>query len=162
MSASLLIGDEALNEWLSTLDGRYRQKSRLAFLKFMNFLKEKTGWTELSGDLILAKHVENRTSANKKVKYFFDDLIPSFMLWRQSQGVSHNSALVQAAMVKGFFKYHREPLQVQGRMKFVEIRKRFHAYTKDELTRMVQVGDTVEFEVADSYKGPRAVNVEIA
>jgi CspA family cold shock protein len=25
-----------------------------------------------------------------------------------------------------------------------------------------EVGDTVEFEVAESYKGPRAVNVEIA
>jgi integrase len=144
MSEDLLNGDEALNEWLSSLEGRYKQKCRSAFLKFMEFLKEKTGWKEISGDIILSKHAENRKSEEKKTKYFFDDLIPVFILWLQSKGLSHNSAVVQASPVKSFFKYHREPLQVQGRMKFVETRKRFHAYTKDELTRMVQVGDLEE------------------
>jgi len=144
MNADLLNEDEALNEWLASQKGRYQQKCRSVFVKFMEFLEEKTGWKEVSGDLILSKHVENRKAEEKKVKYFFDDLIPSFMVWRQSQGLSHNSAFVQASMMKGFFKYHREPLQVQGRMQFVETRKRFHAYTKDELTRMVQVGNLEE------------------
>ena len=144
MSTDLLNEDEALKEWLSSLEGRYKQKCRSGFLKFMDFLIEKTGWKELSGDIILSKHVENRKSEDKKTKYFFDDLIQSFMLWLQFKGLSHNSAVVQASTVKSFFKYHREPLQVQGRVKFIETRKQFHAYTKDELTQMVQVGDLEE------------------
>jgi hypothetical protein len=48
-------------------------------------------------------------------------------------------------MVKSFFKYHREPLQIQGKkMHIIETKKRFHAYTKDELVKMVQVGDLEE------------------
>ena len=61
------------------------------------------------------------------------------------RGPSHNFVVVQATMVKSFFKYHREPLQVQGkRMNLLETKKRYHAYTRDELAKMVQVGDLEE------------------
>lgn len=137
--------DVAFNEWLDSQEGQYKQRCRRTFLKFMAFIKDKYNWKEVSGDIILSKHIENRKSDDKKIKYFFDDLIPSFVMWVEAKGPSHNFAVVQAAMVKSFFKYHREPLQVQGKkMNFVETKKRFHAYSKDELLSMVRVGDLEE------------------
>ncbi len=137
--------DVAFNEWLDSQEGQYKQKCRRTFLKFMTFTKDRYSWKEVSGDIILSKHVENRKSDDKKIKYFFDDLILSFLMWVEAKGPSHNFAVVQAAMVKSFFKYHREPLQVQGKkMNFVETKKRYHAYTKDELLNMVRVGDLEE------------------
>lgn len=47
-------------------------------------------------------------------------------------------------MVRSFFKYHREPLQVQGNIKTIETKKRYHAYTRDELVKMTEVGDLEE------------------
>ena len=137
--------DQALNQWLTNFEGAYRYRCYLAFNKFMAFLREKHDWKEVSGDTILSKHIENRKSDDKKIKYFFDDLITDFMMRIESQGPCHNSAVVQAAMVRSFFTYHREPLQVQGKkMKKVETRKRYHAYSRDELVKMVQVGDLEE------------------
>ena len=146
--------DVALNEWLSSLEGEYRQKCNLAFNHFKTFLKEKCGWKEVSGDIILSKHLENRKSDDKKLKYFFDDLMPVYMMWFESQGspslnhnskkVSHNYVVTNNFMVRSFFKYHREPLQVQGRIRVIEVKKKFHAFTKDELTKMAQVGDLEE------------------
>ena len=137
--------DVAFNEWLDSQEGQYKQKCRRTFLKFMAFTKDKYSWKEVSGDIILSKHVENRKSDDKKIKYFFDDLIIGFITGIESQGPCHNFAIVQAAMVKSFFTYHREPLQVQGKkMKKVETRKRYHAYSRDELVKMVQVGDLEE------------------
>ena len=136
--------DLALSEWLDKQRGRYQQKCRSGFSRFMRFIQEKYGWEHVTGDIILSRHTENRKADDKKVKYFFDDLIPPFILWIESIGNSHNSAVVQAATVKSFFKYHREPLQVQGRIRFRETKKRYHAYNKDELVKMVQVGDLEE------------------
>lgn len=134
--------DIALEEWLDRQEGRYKQKCEYSFAKFIAFIKEKYGW-DMNGDSILAKHKANRKSDDNKMKYFFDDIIPSFIMWIEHSGNSHNSAFVQAATVKGFFKFHREPLQVQdkGFKNFREVVKRYHAYTKDELVKMVQVGD---------------------
>ncbi len=136
--------DKALNEWLDNQQGRYKYSCNAAFEKFMCYLKEKQGWIEVSGDLILAKHGENRKSDDKKIKYYFDDLIPRFIQWYEASGVSHNSAVVWASMIKSFFLYHREPLQVQKRIRVEEVKKRYHAYTKDELISMVKVGDLEE------------------
>ncbi|MCJ7634095.1 tyrosine-type recombinase/integrase [Candidatus Bathyarchaeota archaeon] len=133
-----------MSKWIESLNpkGQYRGKCRLAFNKFIRFLKEKYG-LDMNGDVIIAKHTENRKSDDKRIKYFFDDLIPPFMTWLEIDN-SHNSVVVQVAMVKSFFKHLREPLQVQGNIKFRESKKRYHAYTKDELTKMVSVGDLEE------------------
>lgn len=133
--------DKALNDWLVRQKGRYKQKCHSSFNKFMAFIKERLGWTEVSGDIILAKHVENRKSEDKRVKYLFDDLIQPFMTWIEEHGNSHNSAVVQVGMVRGFFKYYRERLEVQDPIGFNETKKRYHAYTRDELVKMVEVGD---------------------
>jgi integrase len=136
--------DKAFGEWLNSLEDRYQDNCRLAFGKFMEFLKEKSGWKEVSGDLILSRHEANRKSDDKKVKYYFDDLIPTFVTWYEAKGVSHNYATVQVAMVRSFFKFHREPLLVQKKIKLIEVKKRYHSFTKDELVKMVQVGDLDE------------------
>jgi integrase len=47
-------------------------------------------------------------------------------------------------MVRSFFKFHREPLVVQKRIKSIEVKKQYHTFTKDELVKMVQVGDLDE------------------
>ncbi|MCJ7634339.1 site-specific integrase, partial [Candidatus Bathyarchaeota archaeon] len=133
--------DIALNEWLVRQKGRYKQKCEMSFNKFMAFIKERLGWTEVSGDIILSKHVENRKSEDKRVKYLFDDLIQPFMTWIEEHGNSHNSAVVQVGMVRGFFKYYRERLEVQDPIGFNETKKRYHAYSRDELVKMVEVGD---------------------
>ena len=123
--------DQALEKWLSSQHGRYRQKCEASFNKFQAFLKEKYG-LNLNGDTLLAQHVANRKSEDKKVKYFVDDLIPPFMAWLEEKN-AHNSPVVQSGMVRGFFKYHRERLEVQSRIGFNETKKRYHAYTRDEL-----------------------------
>jgi integrase len=137
--------DEALEQWVNNLEGDYKYRCQKAFLKFIEFLKDSQNWKEASGDTILAKHLENRKSDDKKIKYYFDDLIPSFIAWYKNKGPSHNFIVVQAGMVQSFFKYHREPLQIQSkRMRRIEVKKRYHAYTRDELVRMVQVGNLEE------------------
>jgi len=137
--------DIALKEWLDGQEGEYRDKCRYAFAKFTEFVKEKTTWENVNGDLVLRRHTENRKSDDKKVKFYFDDLAPAFVNWVEAKGTSHNYAVFQLGMVRGFFKYHREPLQViRGKVKTVEVKKRYHAYQFDELVKMVQVGDLEE------------------
>lgn len=139
-NAGEITKDEAIEAWLINREGKYKQQCRLAFIKFRRFLKEKYG-LEMNGDSILAKHVANRKSDDKKVKYFFDDAIKTFVLWMEEQGNAHNSAVVQSGMVRSFFKHHREKLEVVDGINFKETRKRYHIYTRDELMKMVEVGD---------------------
>ncbi len=136
--------DEALNQWLNSIEGEYRDKCQYAFTNFMKFIRQKHEWKKVTGDIILSKHLENRKSDDKKVKYFFDDLAPSFMTWYEAEGVTHNTAVSQVGMIRGFFRFHREPLQVQKKIRVLEVKKRYHAFTKDELVKMVQVGDLEE------------------
>lgn len=134
--------DEAFELWIAAQKHGYGLKCRLAFIKFERFLKEKYG-LEMNGESILAKHKENRKSEDAQVKYFFDDSIPVFINWIEAKGSTHNSAFVQSGMVRGFFKKYRLRLEIQDKnaKQFNEVKKRYHIYTRDELVKMVEVGD---------------------
>ena len=47
-------------------------------------------------------------------------------------------------MIRSFFKFHPEKLEVKDKVEFNEIKKRYHIYTRDELCKMVEVGDLSE------------------
>ncbi|MCJ7631659.1 site-specific integrase [Candidatus Bathyarchaeota archaeon] len=132
--------DKALNEWLVRQKGRYKQKCEMSFSKFTSFLKEKHGM-DLNGDGVLSKRMEDRKSDDPSVRYFFDNAIYPFTTWLEEHGNSHNTAVVQSGMVRSFFKYYRMRIEVQDKIGFNETKKRYHAYTRDELYKMVEVGD---------------------
>lgn len=136
--------DEALHNWYESLSMGYQRRCRYSMKKFFNFLSAQ-GWKKVSGDIILEKHFENRKSDDKKAKFYFDDLLPLFVVWLEKNGISNNSAVTTANSVRGFFKHHREPLQIQnGRIRRIEKRKRWHSFSLYELVKMVQVGDLAE------------------
>ncbi|MFH0748320.1 MAG: site-specific integrase [Candidatus Bathyarchaeota archaeon] len=137
--------DEALESWYeSIVSDNYRNRAKYSVNKFFRFLAFQ-GWKEVSGDLILERHVENRKSDDKKVRYYFDDLLPSFLKWLEDGGLAHNSSCTSVNTIRGFFKFHREPLQVQnGKIKEIEKAKSWHCFSLDELIKMVQVGDLEE------------------
>lgn len=140
--------DNAYQEWLVSVQSQsYQKVCRDIFLRFLKFLKEKEGFDNPTGDLILKQHKENRKSDDNKTKYYFDDLIPKFSQWLlENRDITHNSAVNLAVPIKGFFKYHREPLNVQpsDMTRIRETRKKFHMFTQDELSKMVRVGNIQE------------------
>lgn len=136
--------DAALDRWFDGVNSdNYRQRAKYSMQKFFRFLTSK-GWTDISGDLILQTHLENRKSDDKQVKYYFDDLLPRFVKWLKDGGLAHNSACTTANTIRGFFKFHREPLQINGKIKEIEKAKTWHSFSKDELSKMVSVGDLEE------------------
>ncbi len=132
--------DEALTSWFESLSSGYKYRAKYSMKTFFKFLFSQ-GWNDVSGDLVLERHVENRKSDDKKVKYYFDDLLPVFVKWIvKDREVAHNTAVTSAHTVRGFFRHHREPLQIQnGKIKTVEKRKRWHSFSKEDLSKMVQV-----------------------
>jgi len=112
---------------------------------FLEFLKEQ-GWQNPTGDSMLERHVMNRKSDDNKTKYEIDDLIPKFVSWLKEKGITHNSAVNMAVPIRGFFKYHREPLKVQksSGTTLKETKKKYHIFAKEELARMVKLGDLQE------------------
>jgi len=141
--------DKAYIEWLqSKASLNYQRSCQNSFLTFLEFLK-KQGWKNPSGDTLLTKHKENRKSDDNKVKFEIDDLIPKFIQWleeKEKNPLDHNSAINTSVPIRGFFKYHREPLQVQQTSftTYKEKVKSYHTFTQEELQKMVRVGDLEE------------------
>jgi hypothetical protein len=112
----------------------------------LDFLKEQ-GWENISGDILLERHKQNRKSDDNKTKYELDDLIPKFIQWlKENKGMKHNSAINTSVPIRGFFKFHREPLRVQksSNTTYKETKKKYHIFTQEELQRMVKLGDIEE------------------
>jgi integrase len=136
--------DESITNWLDTLSASYRNRAKYGFKRFFEFLRSE-GWEEVTGELIINKHFENRRSEDRTTKFYFDDLMPKFLKYLVSQGLTNNSAVVTVNSVRGFFKYHREPLQVhRGRIQRREVRRKWHTPSIDELRQMVQIADLEE------------------
>jgi integrase len=137
--------DKALIEWLESLSSEeYQRSCQKSFLTFLDFLNEQ-GWTNPSGDSILDRHKQNRKSGDNKIKYELDDFIPKFIQWlKESRGLKHNSAINKSAPIRGFFKFHREPLRIQKSSNIIYKKTKFHIFTKEELSRMVRLGDVEE------------------
>ena len=123
--------DKAYAEWLESSQSKSYQKVRRdTFLRFLKFLKEQ-GFKNPTGDSILKQHKENRKLDDNKIKYQFDDLIPKFSQWLlDTRDITHNSAVNLAVPIKGFFRYHREPLkgQVSAITTIKETRKKYHIF----------------------------------
>jgi len=141
--------DQAYREWLESSQSQSYQKVRRdIFPRFLKFLEEN-GFENPTGDSILERHKQNRKSDDNKIKYQFDDLIPKFSQWLLDKGkgdIIHNSAVNLAVPIKGFFKFHREPLRVQvsAITTIKETVKKFHTFTQTELQRMFRVADIEE------------------
>lgn len=148
--------DEAFMEWLEAQEGRYQTKCRDAFLMFLDFLREKEGFEDPTGDKILSQHQANQRSGDMKVKHYFADLMPKFHQWLKTEYVSpktgrplsHNSATSYIAPLRGFFAFHRESLELtttqQAKIALVEVGKKYHIFRREELAEMVRVGDLEE------------------
>lgn len=148
--------DQACAEWLEAQEGHYKRKCRSAFLLFLDFLREKGGFEDPTGDKILAQHTENRKSDDKKIKHYFDDLIPKFHSWLKVEYVSpmtgkpmtHNSASATVAPIRGFFAFHRASLELtktqQDKIAMIEVRKKYHAFKHEELAKMARVANIEE------------------
>lgn len=139
--------DKAFTDWLESISKpSYQQGRRDTFLIFLDYLREKEGWENPTGDKVLQKHVENRKSDDKKAKFYFDDLLPKFVDWlKEERGVSHNSAVSLSTHVRGFFAYHRDPLKIRkGKIQRIEKAKRYHVFKQSELRDMVRVANVEE------------------
>ncbi len=147
--------DEAYMDWLEAQTGRYQTKCRDAFLMFMDFLREE-GFEDPTGDRILAQHLENQRSDEEKVKHYFADLVPKFHEWLKTEyrspktgkPLTHNSATSYVAPLRGFFSFHRASLELtpaqQSKIAMIEVRKKYHAFKHDELSKMARVADLEE------------------
>ena len=135
--------DKAFVEWLESIGSTgYQRQCRDCFLEFLEFLEKSEGWVKPTGDSVIQRHNENRKSDNQKTKFFFDDVLPKFVDWlKETRGLEHNSAVSKSQPIRGFFKFHREPLKIQrGKLEYVEKTKKYHVFQRDELARMVKVG----------------------
>jgi len=137
--------DKAFVEWLESIDRpAYQTACRDSFVRFLDFLKEN-GWEDPSATEIIQRHYENRKRDNPKEKFYFDDLLPKFLDWLKAQGIQHNSAVTMTTHIRGFFKFHREPLRIQrGKLVYVEKAKKYHVFRHRELCKMVRVADPEE------------------
>jgi len=139
--------DKAFIEWLQSIQKpTYQRNCSDSFVTFLDFLRESEKWENPTGTDVIARHYENRKSDDKKVKFYFDDLMPKFVDWlTENKGLSHNSAISITGQVRGFFTFHREPLKIQkGKPKQIEKAKNYHAFTRDELSKMVRVANLEE------------------
>ena len=139
--------DKAFIQWLESISSEeYKRSCQKSFLTFLDFLKEQ-GWENISGDMILERHKQNRKSDENKIKYEIDDFVPKFVQWlKEQRGLEHNSAINTSVPIRGFFKYHRESLRIQKSSNTIykETKKKFHIFTQEELSRMVKLGDVEE------------------
>jgi integrase len=137
--------DKALIEWLESISSEgYQRSCQKSFFTFLDFLNEQ-GWKNPSGDSILDRHKQNRKFGDNKTKYELDDFVPKFIQWlKETRGLKHNSAINKSAPIKGFFKFHREPLRIQKSSNTIYTKTKFHIFTKEELSRMVRLGDVEE------------------
>lgn len=142
--------DTAFIEWLEAQKKGYQKICRNSMMDYIEFL-ESEGLT-FTPTQILQKHKQNRKQDDNKVRYWFDDTIVRFVEYlKQTRNLSHNSAIANASSLRGFFSFHREPLQIRksdkGKVSFEETTKKYHCFRHHELVKMVSVAGLEEKSV---------------
>ena len=136
--------DKAFIEWLQAQSKGYQRKCREHMKLFIEYLNENYPEKELTtATTILKLRKEQDKSDDKKSKHWFADEIPKFVDWLiETKGIKSDSAVSYASPVRGFFSYHRYPLQIRkGALPEIEGTVGDHKLTQSQLKKMVAVGD---------------------
>ena len=126
--------DKATEEWLNA----QKKSTKPVYKVYWNYFLEFTG---LTGDQI----VESR-KADKE--FAWQKRVMEFKNWLISKGQSENSAKTAANTVRGFFQYHRLPLQFRRSesAKLSEAKRKYEDYkfSREDLQKMNEVADLME------------------
>lgn len=146
--------DKAYREWYEEISSaNYRKKSKLSFGLFLQFLQDKYPERELiTATKILQLRKTQDKSDDNKVKHWFADRIPQFIHWltseykgRHGKPMQTDSAVSTSSPIRGFFAFHRYPLQIRkGAIPEQEGTLGDHKFTREQLSKMAQVGDIKE------------------
>ena len=115
-----LDNSKAVQEWLNSIKSeksRWQYQYRWAI--WIEYSKTK-GLPE-TGDLQLEDMKERRQSNDNSVKFFYDNEVPKFFMWLQTEyrgrstnkPLSESSALTNTTAVRSFFAYHRYRLEIR-------------------------------------------------
>ena len=131
---SKMENDKATEEWLNA----QKKSTKPVYKVYWNYFLEFTG---LTGDQI----VESR-KADKE--FAWQKRVMEFKNWLISKGQSENSAKTAANTVRGFFQYHRLPLQFRRSesAKLSEAKRKYEDYkfSREDLQKMNEVADLME------------------
>jgi len=135
--------DKATNEWLDS----QKKSTKATYKTYWKFFLEFTG---LTGDRI----IENR-KADKD--YSWEKKVIEFKQWMiNTKHQSENSAATAAAMVRGFFAYHRLTLQFRrqesAKLKEAQTKYEDYKFSIEDLKKMFDVGNLAEKYVLTAGK----------
>jgi len=146
---------KATTEWLNTLKGENTRRSYSTNWK--NWLKYCVAkGLPSNGSAILEDIKQRRQSNDNTVKFFWDNEIPKFFKWLQTEYKSEktknplpeSTALTCVNVVRGFFSYHRYTLEIQKdklpTSEKVSVVFQDHAFDIYQLRAMFQCGDLRE------------------
>ena len=146
--------DKAFYEWLQAQGKSYQRRCREHMKLFIQYLNAKYPEKQLTtATKILQVRKKQDKSDDKKVKHWFADEIPKFIDWLISRGVKSDTAVSYSSPVRGFFRFHRYPLQIRKHaLPEIEGTSGDHTLTREQLKRMHDVGDIKERAILLSGK----------
>ena len=136
--------DKAFYEWLQAQSKGYQRQCKDRMKSFIEYLNTKYPEKQLTTTTkILELRKEQDKSDDKKVKHWLADQIPKFIDWLiKTRGIKSDSALTYANPIRGFFGFHRYPLQIRkGSLPEVRGTVGDHKLTQIQLKRMSSVAD---------------------
>ena len=126
--------DKATEEWLNA----QKKSTKPVYKTYWNYFLEFVG---LTGDQILESRKADKEFAWQK-------RVMEFKNWLISKGQGENSAKTAANAVRGFFQYHRLPLQFRRSesTKLSEAKRKYEDYkfSREDLQKMNEVADLME------------------
>jgi len=135
--------DKATKEWLNS----QKERTKRTYRTFMGYFQEFTG---LTGDQI----IEDR-KADKE--YTWEKKLLEFKEWIiNTKKLSESTATTAANAIRGFFGYHRLPLEFRRseRAKIAETKPKYedYRYSRDDLRKMCDHADLEEKYVVTGGK----------
>lgn len=146
--------DKAKTEWLNSQKQNTQWQYKARFEIWLQYCKIKK--IASSGSEQLEDIKTRRLSNDNTVKYFYDNEIPRFFKWLQSEyktkktgkPLSESSALSVCTAIRGFFAYHRYTLEIKKdalpSSEKVEGTEQDHAFDIYQLRSMFNMGDLRE------------------
>ena len=148
-----LMKDNAYREWYEVQSKNYKRKCKLSFELFLKFLRQKYPQRKLTTatEILQLRKTQDKSDDNK-IKHWFADRIPEFIQWLTSEykgkddkPLITDSAIASTSPIRGFFTFHRYPLQIRkGAIPEQEGTLGDHKFTREQLSKMAQVGDIKE------------------
>jgi integrase len=146
--------DKAKTEWLNAQKQNTQWQYKARFEIWLQYCKIKK--IPSSGSEQLEDIKARRLSNDNTVKYFYDNEVPRFFKWLQSEyktkktgkPLSESSALSVCTAIRGFFAYHRYSLEIKKEglpsSEKVEGTQQDHAFDIYQLRSMFNMGDLRE------------------